>query len=61
MSPRTGRPTNNPKKGRLEIRTSEKEEKMLDYCCKVTGDTRADIVRQGIMAVYEKLKNNCHG
>lgn len=56
MSPRTGRPTNNPKRGRLEIRTSEDEEKMLEYCCKITGNNRTDIIRQGIREVYNKLK-----
>ena len=55
MSPK-GRPTNNPKKGRLEIRTSEEEEKMLEYCCKQTGKTRTEIVREGIREVYDKLK-----
>lgn len=55
MSPK-GRPTDSPKKGRLEIRTSEEEEAMLEYCCKVTGKTRTDIVRLGIQKVYEELK-----
>lgn len=51
-----GRPTENPKKGRFEIRTSEEEEKMLKYCCDVTGKKRTDIVRIGIRKVYEELK-----
>jgi len=55
MSPK-GRPTDNPKKGRLEIRTSEEEERMLEYCCEVTGKNRTDIVRIGIRKVYEDLK-----
>ena len=55
MSPK-GRPTDNPKKGRFEIRTSEEEEAMLEYCCKVTGKKRTDIVRIGIKKVYEELK-----
>lgn len=55
MSPK-GRPTNSPKNGRLEIRTSEKEEEMLAYCCNVTGKTRTDIVRMGIRKVYDELK-----
>lgn len=55
MSPK-GRPTDNPKKGRLEIRTSEEEEQMLDYCCKVTGKKKTDIVRLGIRMVYKELK-----
>lgn len=55
MSPK-GRPTSNPKTGRFEIRTSEDEEEMLEYCCKVTGKKRTDIVRMGIKKVYEDLK-----
>lgn len=55
MSPK-GRPTNNPKTGRFEIRTSEKEEEMLEYCCKMTGKKRTDIIRMGIKKVYEDLK-----
>ncbi len=55
MSPRTGRPTENPKKGRFELRTSEEEEKMLNFCCATTGKNRADIIRLGIKKVYEEL------
>lgn len=55
MSPK-GRPTDNPKKGRFEIRTSEEEEMMLNYCCEKTGKNRTDIVRIGIRKVYEELK-----
>lgn len=55
MSPK-GRPTDNPKKGRFEIRTSEEEEEMLKYCCEVTGKKRTDIVRIGIRKVYDELK-----
>lgn len=51
-----GRPTCNPKNGRLEIRTSEEEEMMLNYCCEVAGKKRSDIVRLGIRKVYEELK-----
>lgn len=53
-----GRPTDNPKKGRFEIRTSEEEEQMLSFCCEKTGKKRADIVRMGIKKVYEELKDN---
>lgn len=55
MSPK-GRPTDNPKKGRFEIRTSQEEEEMLDYCCEITGKKRTDIIRLGIRKVYEELK-----
>lgn len=55
MSPK-GRPTDDPKRGRLEIRTSEDEEKMLQYCCEVTGKKKTEIIRMGIKKVYEDLR-----
>ncbi len=55
VSPK-GRTTKNPKKGRLEIRTSAEEEQMLDFCCEQTGKTRTDIVRAGIRKIYDELK-----
>lgn len=54
MSPRTGRPTDNPKKTRLELRLSESDAKMLDYCCKIYGLPKAEIIRQGIKELYQK-------
>lgn len=56
MSPRTGRPTDNPKQARLEIRLSKDDISKLEYCCKKTGLTKAEILRQGIEKVYENLK-----
>lgn len=57
MSPRTGRPTEDPKTHETRIRMSDKDVEMLEYCCKATGRTKADIIREGIRAVYEKLRN----
>lgn len=56
MSPKTGRPTDNPKKHETRIRMSDNDVEMLEYCCKVTGMTKADVIRQGIKEVYIKLK-----
>ncbi len=56
MSPRTGRPTNDPKKLSTRIRLSEEDVRILDYCAKVTGLTKAEIIRQGIKEVYAKIK-----
>ena len=56
MSPKTGRPTDNPKKHETRIRMSDNDVEMLEYCCKVTGMTKADVIRQGIKKVYEELK-----
>lgn len=56
MALRTGRPTDNPKRHDTRIRMSDKDVEMLEYCCKVTGKTRADIIREGIRKVYQELK-----
>ncbi len=55
MSPRTGRPTDNPKKYETRIRMSDEDIKILEYCCKATRKTKADIIREGIRKVYESL------
>lgn len=58
MSPRTGRPpSDNPKNLSTRIRMSDEEVKMLDYCCKVLGLTKAEIIRQGIGVMYQKALN----
>jgi hypothetical protein len=56
ISPRTGRPTDNPKRSRLELRLSDDETLMLDYCVEKTGLSKAEIIRQGIKDAYEKYK-----
>lgn len=56
MSPRTGRPTDDPKKHETRIRMSDEDVRILEICCKMTGMTKADVIRQGIREVYEKLR-----
>ena len=56
MSPRTGRPTDNPKEKVLPVRLSEEDVKMLEYCAEVTGKPKAEIIRMGIREVYAKIK-----
>ena len=56
MSPRTGRPTDNPKKHETRIRMSDEDVKILEYCCRVTGMSKADVIRQGIREIYDKIK-----
>nr|DAH46040.1 MAG TPA: NikA, BACTERIAL CONJUGATION, RELAXASE, DNA [Caudoviricetes sp.]DAK06281.1 MAG TPA: NikA, BACTERIAL CONJUGATION, RELAXASE, DNA [Caudoviricetes sp.] len=56
MSPRTGRPTTEPKTHETRIRMSDADVQMLEICCKETGMTKADVIRQGIKLVYEGLK-----
>ena len=56
MSPKTGRPTTNLKRHETRIRMSDEDITILEYCCKITGQTKAGIIRQGIREVYEKIK-----
>lgn len=56
MSPKTGRPTSDPKKNETRIRMSDEDVRMLEECCKITGMTKADVIRKGIRVVYESLK-----
>lgn len=55
MSPK-GRPTDDPKTLNTRIRLSEQDIERLEYCCKETGKTKSEIIRQGIKEVYEGLK-----
>lgn len=56
MSPRTGRPTDNPKRHETRIRMSDEDIQILEFCCKETGLTKAEIIRKGIRKVYNELK-----
>lgn len=56
MSPRTGRPTDDPKVLNTRVRMSEEDIKLLEFCCKKTGLTKAEIIRMGIREVYNKVK-----
>lgn len=58
MSPRTGRPhSENPKHVRVETRMTTEDFEKLEYCCKATGKSRSEIVREGIHEVYARLHN----
>lgn len=56
MSPRTGRPTDNPKQLSTRVRLSQEDVDRLEYCAEKTGQSKADIIRQGIKSVYDHLK-----
>lgn len=56
MSPRTGRPTTDPKRHNTKIRMSDEDVRLLEICCQKTGLSKADVIRQGIRAVYERVK-----
>ena len=54
MSPK-GRPTDDPKTCRFEIRISEADIKKLDFCCEKTSKKRAEVIRMGIQKVFDEL------
>lgn len=56
MSPRTGRPTTDPKGNRESFRLSDSDTEKLKYCIEKTGMKKVDVVRKGIDLVYKELK-----
>lgn len=56
MSPANGRPpSNDPKRNDTRIRLTDSEAYKLDYCSKITGMTKADVIRKGIDMVYAEV------
>ena len=56
MSPRTGRPTENPKNIRIGVRLTQDEKEMLDECEKKLNLTKTEIISLGIQKVFESIK-----
>lgn len=57
MSPRNGRPpSKDPKTHETRIRMSDGDIEKLNYCCRHTGMTKADVIRKGIDEVYKQVK-----
>ena len=56
MSPRTGRPTDNPKTEQIKIRATKDDKKLLDECCQKSNLTQYEVVMKGIKKVYDELK-----
>ena len=56
MSPRTGRPTDNPKQTQVAVRFDSETLKILDDYCNSKNITRAEGVRQAV----KLLKKDTH-
>lgn len=56
MSPRTGRPTDDPKDRGYRLRVSDADLQMLDYCVEVLGLSKAEIIREGIKRMYDQAQ-----
>lgn len=48
MSPRTGRPTDNPKPYKLTVRVDEESKKILDQYTEQEGISQMEAIRRGI-------------
>lgn len=56
MSPRTGRPTENPKTEQIKIRATKEDKNLLEECCKELKQTQYEVVMNGIKKVHAEIK-----
>lgn len=56
MSPRTGRPTDNPKGQSIHIRLDSKSERILEEYTAQEQVSRAEAVRRGIEKLEDDIK-----
>lgn len=56
MSPRTGRPTTNPKTEEIKIRATKDDKELLRKCCDALDKTQYEVVMDGIRKVYSEIK-----
>lgn len=54
MSPRTGRPTDNPRPNKLSIRVSDEDKKILENYCEREKVTRTEAISRGIKLLDKK-------
>ena len=54
MSPRTGRPTENPRPNKLSIRISDEDKKILEEYCNREKVNRTEAISRGIKKLVEK-------
>ncbi len=56
MSPRTGRPTDNPKEKSIHVRLDAKSDMILEKYKQQESITRAEAVRRGIAKLESDIK-----
>lgn len=56
MAKKMGRPlSNNPRNHKLFIRLTDKENDNLEKCCSITNKSKAELVRDGLEVVTNKI------
>ena len=56
MSPRTGRPTDNPKNERITVRLDKDSSKILEEYCNQESVEKAEAIRRGIKKLESDIK-----
>lgn len=56
MSPRTGRPTDNPKNERITVRLDRSSSEILENYCVQENIERAEAIRRGIRKLEVEIK-----
>ena len=56
MSPRTGRPTDNPKPYKITVRIDEKGKQIRDKFCEQKNVNQNEAIRRGILRLEEEIK-----
>lgn len=56
MSPRKGRPTDNPKPYKITVRLDEQSKVILDAYCEQKNVNQMEAVRQGIKRLEPEIK-----
>lgn len=58
MTPRTGRPPeDDARRYREYVRLNDEEREKLEYCKREGKKSKAEIIREGIDLIYQRLKN----
>lgn len=52
---RMGRPTEEPKRHRLEIRLTEKQKEEIEYCCKKLQMNRTELIMLGLQKIRGEI------
>lgn len=56
MSPRTGRPTENPRPNKISIRISDKDKEILERYCEQERVNKTEAISRGINKLESDIK-----
>lgn len=57
MSPRTGRPTDNPRPNKISIRISDNDKELLEKYCEQEKVNKTEAISRGIKKLESDIKN----